>query len=112
MRNLDYLLKNKTINYHKLIEYGFIKNKDSYIYKKKIYNNQFELIIGFSNNKNYSRLIEIETNEDYILVDINANGKYVSNIKKELENELNILLEKIPDLKILLDFSIELTKLI
>ena len=89
MRNLDYLLKNKTINYHKLIEYGFIKNKNSYIYKKKIYNNQFELIIGFSNNKNYSRLIEIETNEDYILVDTNANGKYVSNIKKELENELN-----------------------
>ncbi len=36
MRNLESKLKNRKINYEKLLKYGFQKENEKYIYKAKI----------------------------------------------------------------------------
>ena len=89
MRNLDYLLKNKKIDYNKLIEYGFIKKDNNYCYQKEICNKEFLVDVFVNENKQISRLIELENNEDYVLVDTNSKGNYVGNIRNEYENILN-----------------------
>ena len=95
MRNLNKKLRNKKIEYNKLIEYGFIKENDQYILKTKIYNNQFEAIINISDNKKHSKLIDLANGDEYILVDIeSATGEFVGNVKKEYENLLNDIIEK------------------
>ena len=70
MRNLENDLKNKTIDYNKLIEYGFMKQENQYILKTKIYNEQFEMIVCFSKEQKISKLIDIVSEDEYILVDI------------------------------------------
>lgn len=89
MRNLDYLLKNKKIDYNKLIEYGFIKKDNAYCYQKEICNKEFLVDVFVNENKQISRLIELENNEDYVLVDTNSKGNYVGKIREEYENILN-----------------------
>ena len=86
MRNLKESLKNRTIDYKKLIKYGFIKDNNTYIYKARIYHNQFELNIFFSEEKQYSKLIDIENNEEYALVDIeDSAGEFIGKLKQEYE---------------------------
>ncbi len=86
MRNLKGILKNKTIDYEKLIKYGFVNDNDIYTYKAKIYHNQFEVNIFFSQEKQYSKLIDIENNEEYALVDIEDSvGEFIGNLKEEYE---------------------------
>lgn len=70
MRNLKNELKNKTINYEKLLEYGFIKEDKKYIYKTKICNEQFEMIVEVETNEITSKLIDLANGDEYILVDI------------------------------------------
>ena len=43
MRKLDNELKNRKININKLLEYGFIREKEDYIYRTKIHSGQFEI---------------------------------------------------------------------
>ncbi len=87
MRNLREILKNKTINYEKLIKYGFVNDNGIYTYKAKIYHNQFEVNIFFSQEKQYSKLIEMENNEEYALVDIeSSSGEFIGKLKQEYES--------------------------
>ncbi len=86
MRNLKDMLKNKTIDYEKLIKYGFVNDNGIYIYKAKIYHNQFEVNIFFSQEKQYSKLIDIENNEEYALVDVETStGEFIGKLKQEYE---------------------------
>lgn len=45
MRILENELKNKIINHDELLKYGFIQEKEIYLYKTKICDEQFEIII-------------------------------------------------------------------
>ncbi len=86
MRNLKESLKNRTIDYEKLIKYGFIKDNNVYTYKTPIYHNQFKVNIFFSEEKQYSKLIDIENNEEYALVDIeDSAGEFIGKLKEEYE---------------------------
>ncbi len=86
MRNLKEILKNRTIDYEKLIKYGFVKDNGVYIYKEEIYHNQFEVNIFFSEEKQYSKLMDIENNEEYALVDIDDSvGEFIGKLKEEYE---------------------------
>ena len=89
MRNLDNYLKYKEIDFKKLLEYGFVKEKDEYIYKTKILDNQFEVIVIISNAKKTSSLIDLANEEEYILVDIQDSvGEYVGKLREEYEKVL------------------------
>lgn len=95
MRNLENILKKRAINYRRLAQYGFIKNDDLYIYKTNIMNNKFEVNIGISADKSYSKLIDNETNEEYTLVDIqSATGEFVGKARYEYENIINDVVKK------------------
>ena len=87
MRNLNSKLKLKKINYKKIIDYGFKKINDNYIYKKYISDNKFYVEVIYRNNSLISKVVEVDGNYEYILVDINSvNGDFVSKIKIEYES--------------------------
>ena len=65
MRVLDNELKDKKIVYKKLLEYGFVKEKNFYIYQTKLLNNQFEMLVIVKENKMSSKLIDLESNKEY-----------------------------------------------
>lgn len=89
MRNLNKDLEDRLINYNELLEYGFIKQDNEYVYKANIYQNKFEIIVIFSDSKNISKLIDIENDEEYILVDIKDSvGAFVGEVREEYENKL------------------------
>lgn len=95
MRKLENDLKNKKVDISKLLNYGFIKENNQYILKDKIFNNQFEIVVWFIDDMIYSKLIDIENDDEYILVDIrDSNGEFVGNIRKEYENKLIDIIEK------------------
>lgn len=95
MRNLEGQLKNKTIDYEKLIKYGFIKQENQYILKNKICDEQFEITVIFSKEKSISKLVELDSKEEYILVDIqDSAGEFVGKIREEYENKIQDIINK------------------
>lgn len=95
MKNLDIVLSKRSIDYNKLIDYGFFKDKDNYIYKANILENTFQINILISNKAKYSKLIDIENNTEYALVDIEtATGEFVGKVRQEYENIINDFIEK------------------
>lgn len=95
MRILDNLLKNKAINYNKLLKYGFIRENDIYIYKTYIYDNQFEANIIISDKEKYSKLIDIENKTEFALVDVeDAEGHFIGNLRQEYEKIIQDIIIK------------------
>ena len=92
------IFKKSIIDYDKCLNYGFIKNKDTYTYKKDILNNEFQVIITITNNIIKGKIIEKELNEEYFNYRIeNQIGEFVNNIRDEYK-------------KILLDIKDKCTK--
>lgn len=95
MRTLENELKNKAINYDELLKYGFIQENGIYLYKTKIYDGQFEMIVTIENNKMTSKLLDLANEDEYILVDIqDSTGKFVGKVREEYEHELQNIIEK------------------
>lgn len=90
INNLD----KRKIDYDKLINYGFIKDKDIYKYNTYIIDNNFRVDIEINNNKMISKLIELEFNDEYLLSDITNSLEYSSKIKDEYNKILNDILDK------------------
>lgn len=86
MRNLDNELKNKAIDYSKLLKYGFIKENEKYIYKTYICDDQFEVNIVISNTDKYSKLIDLESEIEFALVDVESvEGQFIGKLRQEYE---------------------------
>ncbi|MBO5004547.1 MAG: methylated-DNA--[protein]-cysteine S-methyltransferase [Clostridia bacterium] len=95
MRNLDIELSKRSIAYNRLLDYGFVIDKDNYIYKVNILENTFEINILISNTTRYSKIIDIENNTEYALVDIEtATGEFVGRVRQEYQNIINDFIEK------------------
>lgn len=95
MRNLDSKLKNRKINEKELVKYGFQKENENYIYKTKIKNNQFEANVIISKERKYAKLIELENETEFILVDIEtSNGKFVGELKQEYDQIIEDIISK------------------
>ena len=95
MRNLNSILDNKKIVYDKLLEYGFIKKENNYSYRHKIIDNQFEVVVEFYDNNYSSYVLDLASEEEYILVDVeNVTGEYVGRVKQEYEDILNDIISK------------------
>lgn len=101
MRKLESELKNRVINISKLLEYGFVEEKEKYTYNTKIYNNQFEMIVEVEKNNITSKLVDLTNGDEYILVDIqDCIGEFVGKIREEYENQLDKIIREctIPDI--------------
>lgn len=95
MRKLEKELENKIIDVNKLIEYGFIKEDNQYIFKTKIYDNQFEMIVTLLDNQITSKLVDIANEEEYILVDIQDSvGGFVGKVREEYDSKLQDIIDK------------------
>lgn len=101
MRILDNELRNRTINYDKLLEYGFTKDNNIYLYKKKLVDNQFEMRVVVENNKMSSCLFDLISKDEYILVDIkDSKGEFVGKVRKAYLQGLQNIIEKCTSLNI------------
>lgn len=95
MKNLAKNFKNRTIDYDKLLEYGFIKNEDSYFYEKNICDNNFKVVVELSKDRQISKVIDLSINDEYILVDVDSSsGNFVGKVKEEYSNTLSNLIEE------------------
>lgn len=95
MRNLSKELKNKTIEYEKLMDYGFTERKNHYVFEKQIHDHCFKVIVEISKEKQMSKVIDLSSNDEFILVDVsNSLGDFVASVKEEYETILNDILEK------------------
>ena len=101
MRDLNYLLTNLTIEYDKLIKYGFLKHQQGYRYETSILDDSFKIIIEFLPSTKRACLIDAMTDEEYSLVDVNrATGEFVGKIKEKYEMVIGDVIEKCTSLNI------------
>ncbi len=81
------ILKNKVINFNKLIEFGFVERNGNYSYSTYILNKQFKLHIEISEDSKIStKLIELDTDEEYILHKTDYTGEFVGCVRDEYES--------------------------
>ena len=93
--DIDKLLKNKKPNKNKLLEYGFIKKDNSYIYKNTLIENEFNIIITIKNNKLYTKVIDINTNDEYLLLKVSyIDGEYIGKVRDEYNKVINDIIDK------------------
>ena len=93
MRDLSNEFKNRQLDYNKLISCGFKKENNNYLYEENL--NGFKLIINIKDELNaYSKLIELDTMEEYLPIDINtSSGSFISNIKEMYQNKVKDIID-------------------
>lgn len=74
---------------NRLIEYGFIKDNNSYIYEKYFLDNEFKAIIIVDNNGTVTgKVYDLQSNEEYTNIRTKMTGEFVSKVKDEYKNIL------------------------
>ena len=81
------IFKRSNINIDKLIKYGFKKNKDTYIYEKNFLDDSFKAVITISDTLK-GKVIDLETNEEYINIRTKMMGSFVNKVREEYEKIL------------------------
>lgn len=72
-----------------LLDFGFRKLDEDYIYSCPILNGEFELHIDVTEGKDpQTSVIELANQEDYSLYKTNAQGELISQVRKAVEDEL------------------------
>lgn len=79
------IFEGATVDLKKILEYGFLKKQDFYIYEKKIYHDEFKASIIITHDGNVNgKVIELCSNEEFINFRIqNIEGSFSSSIKEE-----------------------------
>lgn len=94
MRDLTKYLDTKVASIDKLTEFGFKKAGNEYIFEKILSNNNFKAVVKYTNFKLTSKVIDLETGGDYVIVDLDrAIGKYAAEIKVEYDEIIKDILE-------------------
>lgn len=95
MRNLNKYFENKSIDYEKLFDYGFSKKGSSYYYESNICDDHFKVVVELSKEIQTSKVIDLELNEEYVLVDVEkSSGDFVGKVKDEYEIILKQIIAK------------------
>ena len=83
------IFKRCHVDFNKLVNYGFIKEQDYYIYSTLFMNNSFKVIIKIDLNGNVnSKVIDMDTEEEYLKIHFDNIGTYTAQIKDEYEKIL------------------------
>lgn len=95
MRDLNDIFSKRKVDYSKLVRYGFEKNENLYTYKTCLSEKSFQVCIFISEQKKYSKIIDIENDIEYSVVDVDdANGEFVGRIKHEYDNVLQDIIDR------------------
>ena len=83
------IFKRTRVNYNKLINYGFKKYLDNYIYECNFLNNSFKAIIKIDSKGTIEgRVIDNDTLEEYNNIRTDMNGKFVSLVRSSYKDIL------------------------
>ena len=83
------LFKRSHPSYNKIEKYGFIKSKDNYLYQTSILDNSFKVLITItSKGKVLGKIIDQETNEEYLNFRTNMQGEFVNKVRNTYEELL------------------------
>jgi len=82
------LFKNYNLIESNLLNYGFIKENNTYLYKANIHNNEFMLIVSIKDKLIDSKLIDLSFNDEYKLIDSETSGSFIGSLKEECESIL------------------------
>ncbi|MBR2557951.1 MAG: MmcQ/YjbR family DNA-binding protein [Methanobrevibacter sp.] len=92
MRDLSERLENRIIIKDKLIEYGFGKD---YVYEKILDNPNFKAVIAYRDDTLTSKVVDLELDEDYVLVDVKTPiGRFAAEMKMEYEEIIQDVIDK------------------
>jgi len=84
------IFKKYKVDYSKLIDFGFRKENDYYIYSKLFMNNSFKAIIKIINNRVEGHIIDMDINLEYIKIRYSKIGKYTEEV---ISNYQDILID-------------------
>lgn len=87
------IFKFKTADKQKLVDYGFCNFLGGYKFKKYVCNNEFLLQVFVKNNVEV-KVLDCKTNDEYLLLKLNAAGEFVGKVKAEVEAVLNDICAK------------------
>ena len=83
------VFKRFRVNLKKLEEYGFKKEKNSYVIEKNFLNNDFKAIISISlKGKISGKVIENEIDEEYMLLRTEITGEFVGKVREAYKEVL------------------------
>ena len=69
MEEVYNLLKNRIIDFQKLIEYGFVKKENQYEYKEVLIENEYEIILVFDEKGKLDfKVIDLISNDEYCFI--------------------------------------------
>ena len=88
MKIIDELFKRYRLNVNSLVPYGFKRENDSYYYSVKIHNNSFEFRIEVKNNVIDGKLIDLDFNDEYNLINQDITTSFIAELKEECINIL------------------------
>ena len=94
MYNISSYFKNKKIDYKKLIDYGVSCSNDKYIYEVNIMDDKFKVIIEISKEKQISKVIDLSTKLEYLLINVESKGEFNTKLKEEYESIINDIVDK------------------
>ncbi len=84
------IFKKSKVIFNKLITYGFIKEKDNYVYETLFFNDSFKAIIKVNKDgKVLGKVFDIESNEEYLGLRIEGLSGFESKVKEEYIKILN-----------------------
>ena len=91
----QFVLKNKIFDKEKLAQFGFFPNGNKMIYDAKILDNEFLLMIEAFDNVVNTKLIEIESGDEYVLhLSDKATGAFVGKVRTEYNKILDDIIKK------------------
>ena len=91
MKEIIKELNKRRIISDKLLTYGFIKNNNKYTYEQLI--DDFKLIVEYDHTLK-RKLIDVNTGDEYILIDTNNTlGRYASSIKESVDNIIDDIIK-------------------
>lgn len=100
-RKLKSELQNKVIVENKLLAYGFSGSHHRYQYHFPLQESSFIMQVIVDNGEMTSKVVDISTNEEYLLVDIDqVSGKFLGAIKKEYEGKLANIIDRCSDMNV------------
>ena len=90
------IFKDRTVNFEKLIKFGFERAKGEYIFRTKILDGGFEMTVKVDDNGEVkTQLFDLEVEEIYTLhLVADAGGEFVGRVRAEHEKVLREICEK------------------
>lgn len=83
------VFKRTNVNFKQLEKYGFKKEKNIYIFEKKILNNEFKTIINIDDKGLVSgKVIDLQLDEEYTNIRTEMTGEFVNNVRESYKNIL------------------------